>query len=284
MIYISTSCVKSSRIDESVTKLVDSGFTNIELSGGTENYIGFENDLIKLKKEHNINYLLHNYFPPPNQHFVLNLASLNDKIYNESLDHYKRAIELSETLGADRYGLHAGFLIDPNINELGKSINKQKPFNREKSINRFCNAYNELQTQSKDVAVYIENNVFSHQNQLNFGFNPFLLTNKEGYFELSKYTTFSLLLDVAHLKVSCKTLGLNFNDELKELYSLSNYIHLSDNDGFSDSNKTILKSSEIELFLKAQDNSNKNITLEIYDDLEIVKTAYNQLKKSLYFK
>ena len=284
MIYISTSCVKSTRIDESVMKLVDAGFTNIELSGGTENYSGFEEDLLRLKKKYTINYLLHNYFPPPKQHFVLNLASLNDNVYDRSLDHYKRAIDLSELLGANKYGLHAGFLIDPKVNELGKSIDKQEPYNREKSINRFCEAYNKLQAHSKGVEIYIENNVFSHQNQINFGLNPFLLTSKEGYLELSNYISFPLLLDVAHLKVSCKTLGLNFYSELKDLYSLSKYIHLSDNDGFSDSNKTILKSSEIELFLKAQDNSNKNITLEIYDDLEIVKTAYNQLKKSLYFK
>lgn len=51
MIYISSSCVKNKTIKESVQELVDSGFKNIELSGGTEYYDGFEDDLLKLKKK-----------------------------------------------------------------------------------------------------------------------------------------------------------------------------------------------------------------------------------------
>ena len=73
--------------------MADNGFTNIELSGGTEYYDNFENDLINLKKEFDLNYLIHNYFPPPLEHFVLNLASTDKDIYEKSLSHYKRAIQ-----------------------------------------------------------------------------------------------------------------------------------------------------------------------------------------------
>ena len=98
MIYVSTSCVKSKKIIDSVLKLAQSGFKNIELSGGTEYYDNFENDLINLKKEFDLNYLIHNYFPPPLEHFVLNLASTDKDIYEKSLSHYKRAIQLAEKL------------------------------------------------------------------------------------------------------------------------------------------------------------------------------------------
>ena len=49
MIYISTSCVKHSKIKDSVEELASNGFKNIELSGGTEYYENFEIDLIELR-------------------------------------------------------------------------------------------------------------------------------------------------------------------------------------------------------------------------------------------
>ena len=52
MIYISSSCVKNTKIKDSVEELATNGFKNIELSGGTEYYDNFENDLLKLKDKH----------------------------------------------------------------------------------------------------------------------------------------------------------------------------------------------------------------------------------------
>ena len=42
--------VKAETIKESVQELSENGFVNIELSGGTRYYVGYENDLLKLKK------------------------------------------------------------------------------------------------------------------------------------------------------------------------------------------------------------------------------------------
>ena len=98
MIYISSSCVKHIKIKDAVQDLVNNGFKNIELSGGTEYYNGFEDDLLELKNKYNLNYICHNYFPPPKEHFVLNLASLDDEIYNKTFEHLKNAIELSKKL------------------------------------------------------------------------------------------------------------------------------------------------------------------------------------------
>ena len=63
MIYISSSCVKNAKIKDSVEQLATNGFQNIELSGGTEFYENFENDLIELKDRYKLNYRCHNYFP-----------------------------------------------------------------------------------------------------------------------------------------------------------------------------------------------------------------------------
>jgi sugar phosphate isomerase/epimerase len=75
----------------------------------TQLYDDLLNDLLELKAKYNLTYRCHNYFPPPPKSFVLNLASLDDDIFQMSMDHAKKALELSESLGADKYGLHAGF-------------------------------------------------------------------------------------------------------------------------------------------------------------------------------
>ena len=144
MIYISSSCIPSVKIKDSVQELASNGFNHIELSGGTNYYVGFEDDLLELKDKYNLSYLCHNYFPPPNEHFVLNLASLNDSIFKNSLDHIKKAISLSKVLGARKYGFHAGFLIDIDVSEIGKKISKTNLFSRQESVNRFCLAYENI--------------------------------------------------------------------------------------------------------------------------------------------
>lgn len=280
MIYISSSCVKHKKIKDSVQDLVDNGFKNIELSGGTEYYDGFEDDLLELKEKYNFNYVCHNYFPPPKEHFVLNLASLNDEIYKKSFNHLVQAIKLSNKLGAKKFGFHAGFFIDIKVSEIGKKISKDNLFDNEKAIQRFSNGFKELQTLAGDVKLYVENNVFSSTNYDTYdGDNIFMLTSSNEYAELKNKIDFNQLLDVAHLKVSSKTLGLNFKDELKKMITVSDYIHISDNDALHDLNHKLQKDSSLVSLMKQQDLKNKDFTLEIYDDMNAIKDTYSILQE-----
>ncbi len=279
MIYISSSCVKYNKIKDSVQDLVDNGFKNIELSGGTEYYDGFEDDLLKLKKKYNLNYICHNYFPPPKEHFVLNLASLDDNVYTKTIEHLKSAIKLSKKLGAKRFGFHAGFFIDIKVSEIGKKITKESLFDKQKSIKRFCDGYNELKILADNIELYIENNVFSSTNAQTYNNdNFFMLTNSSEYQDLKENIDFNLLLDVAHLKVSSKTLGLDFEDELNSMIGVCDYIHISDNDALHDLNYKLEKDSSLVRLLKKQDLKNKDFTLEIYDDMSSIKNTYEILK------
>ena len=277
MIYISTSCIKGKTIKESVKLLIDHGFKNIELSGGTDYYEGFKNDLINFRKQSNVNFLLHNYFPPPKDHFVLNLASLNNDVFNKTIDHYKTAIDLSHELNAEKFGLHAGFLLDPNINELGNGISTQMMYDKSKSIDRFCSGYNSLIEYSSGISLFVENNVFSHINKKNFESNPFLFTDYDSYIELSEKLDFNVLLDVAHLKVSCKSLSLPFIDQLNKLAIISDYIHISDNDALSDSNKYVTEDSDMYKALSKINLKGKIVTLEIYEDLKRIISSHKLL-------
>lgn len=281
MIYISSSCVKFKKISESVAFLARHGFENIELSGGTNYYPNIEDDLIELRDKYNLSYLIHNYFPPPEKHFVLNLASLNDQIFNETINHYQKAINLVKKIGAKKYGLHAGFFIDPSVNDLGKKIKRNPTSNKEDAIKRFCEGFNRINKHTGSIELYVENNVISASNYKSYNKNIFMLTNSSEYYKLKEDIGFNLLLDVGHLKVSCQTLGLKFEEEFEILWNLSDYIHLSDNDGLHDSNKAISSDSEFYTLLKKYSLSDKIFSLEIYDNLEDLKNTYKLLNNLL---
>ena len=278
MIYVSSSCVKNTKIKDSVEELAINGFKNIELSGGTEYYDNFENDLLELKERYNLNYRCHNYFPPPRKPFVLNLASLNDETFQMSFDHLQQVIALSNRLGADKFAFHAGFFIDIKLNEIGKKLSRDNLFDEKEAIERFCNAYSVIKKQAKNVSLFIENNVFSKTNADTYdGENPFMMTNFNEYKSLKEKIDFNLLLDVAHLKVSAKTLRLDWEEEFENMISVSSYIHVSDNDGFHDLNNQLTKTSSLLTMLEQSNTKNKDFTLEVYDGMSAIKKSHEAL-------
>ncbi len=278
-IFVSTSGFKNKKISEIIEILIKNNFKNLELSGGSIYYDGVENDLIKLQKKYDLKFQLHNYFPPPENDFVLNLSSNNDNIFNQSLSHYMKAIEISKKLGSQVYALHAGYLIDPDVSELGKMINKKIFNNRSIGIERFVHGYKILKKFAGDnFDIFVENNVISNDNYRNLSSkNPFLFTDFQGYLELKEKLDFKPLLDIAHLKVSCKTLNLNFFDEFNKISKFTNYFHVSGNDGFSDSNETICNDNKVIKIFENFNFDNKVITLEIYSGIEDIKKSYRYL-------
>jgi len=282
VIYVSSACTKHKKIKDSVKDLVNNGFQNIELSGGTEIYKNLENDLLKLQDQYQLNYLCHNYFPPPVEHFVLNLASLNDEVFHKSYEHVKSSIDFSKKLGAKRFAFHAGFFIDIQPNEIGKKITKSTLFDKDRAMKRFVEAYMRLKDYAGDLKLYIENNVFSHSNYQNFnGENLFMLTNYNDYMELKDKLDFNFLLDVAHLKVSSKTLGLDFLSQLNSLFNVTDYVHVSDNDNLHDNNEPISIDSEfLDVFSQAY-SSSRVYTLEVYSSIEKIKESHKILDTTI---
>ena len=122
-IYISTGSIKNKSIQQSIDYLSEkNGIKNIELSGGQHDPDIFQ----KLKSYKNkINFMLHNYFPPPKVPFTLNLATLNDEIFEQSRNHIVNSIRISSKLEIPYYSFHAGFLIDQS-KRTGKKITSQK--------------------------------------------------------------------------------------------------------------------------------------------------------------
>ena len=95
------------------------------------------------------------------------------------------------------------------------------------------------------INILLENNVVTKKNLDIFKGNPFLLTNYKDVKYLFKFMpkNVKLLVDVAHLKVSSKTLKFNLVKSFKYLKTYTGAYHLSDNNGIIDNNRDIKKNS-----------------------------------------
>jgi sugar phosphate isomerase/epimerase len=261
MIYISTGGYRSKSAYETSLDFIEHGISYIELSGGL-----YDGETLKnIKTLTSATFQIHNYFPPPKKPFVLNLASLDEEIARISIDHVKKAIRLSTQIGQSVYSLHAGFLLDPTINELGRNVPQRPLFDRNKSLLRFVDRVNRIDTyaQSLGVKILLENNVLSANNYRSFKSNPFLMATADECIEVMKQTSnnVNLLVDVAHLKVTANSLKFS---PVEFLHSCDNWIrayHLSDNDGTEDNNRAI---SDVSWFWPHLKRDLHYYSLEVY--------------------
>lgn len=262
MIYISSGGDRKKTGYEFAVEAGNYGITNIELSGGRYD----EHQLEKLKKiRNNYEFQVHNYFPPPEQPFVLNLASSNAEIVSKSIDHINKAMEWSVELGQPRYSFHAGFLIDPQIKELGGNLKQYKLENRNTALERFIDKVNMLAERADllGVQLLIENNVLSSRTWTRYNENPLLMATDEECSYVMKNTlkNVKLLLDVAHLKVTAKTLEFDPAKFIAECNEWIDGYHLSDNDGLEDRNDPINHAS---WFWKILNKDKTYYSLEVY--------------------
>tara|TARA_B100001063_G_C16769458_1_gene560702 strand:- start:2251 stop:3102 length:852 start_codon:yes stop_codon:yes gene_type:complete len=279
VIYISTGGFRNLKPQFIIKKFYKAGIKFIELSGGS--YVKLNEIISFLKKNNYLNYSLHNYFPVPKKHFVINLASNKEKIYKRTLLNIRRSISISNKLNLNYFGFHAGFLFDPNIKHLGKNFDKVKLQNRKKTIELFLKRVNSLakEAKKKNVKILIENNVITIENYKKFKQNPLLLTHPDEIIKFFKKCdkNVRLLLDVGHLKVSSKTQGFNLSKGHEMLKPYIEGYHLSDNNGLRDSNEEFTKKS---WFYNKMKKDVKYISIEVYTkNLKKLKSLQNLIRK-----
>jgi sugar phosphate isomerase/epimerase len=280
MIFISTGGFKNQMAWEITQKYISFGLNNIELSGGLYS----SENLIKLKQMKSLtSFRVHNYFPPPSKPFVFNLASLNPDTLERSRKHAIKAIQCANELESPIYSFHAGFLLDPKVEELGKKIRKRNIFNRNESMDIFVDSVNNLAEYaiSQGVELLIENNVLSENNYKEFKTNPFLLaTDSECVFTMENTpNNVRLLIDVAHLKVSSNSLHFNPVDFLKNCNQWIHGYHFSDNDGKSDSNHSFDEKSWFWPYLR---KDLKYYTIEVYNKpISVLKKLSRLVSKKI---
>lgn len=270
-LFISTGGLKNLTPSQAIKKLNNHNIYNIELSGGKYEK-DIEKKILKIGKKNNIR--THNYFLYPKKDFVINLASENQTIIKKSVNLIKRNILLAKKIKSKYVSFHAGFRFDPVPSSLGKPIKKKKIIIEKKALKIFKKNLKQLAIFSKknNIEILIENNVLSYKNFQNFKCNPFLLcspTQIQKFFKI-RIPNISFLMDVAHFKVTCKTLKVNLFGSYKKIIKFIDAYHLSDNNGLADTNSKITKNS---WFI---DNLRKDIN---YFTLEVYTKNFKLLKK-----
>ncbi len=281
MIYVSSACVKEKSIAEVIKQLAGKGIKNIELSGGTDYYCGIMQDLEDLKRTYHLNYACHAYFPPPPVPFVVNLASCNDKIYRQSLEHYIQCIEMMKSLECRVLSIHAGFLVEINTEEIGHKVSSKTVYDEEKAYDRFCTAYEHIAELCKknNMDLFLENNVLSAENYEEFGcHNYMMMTDYESIRKMQRQLDFHLLLDLGHLHVSANTLGLNYSEQCRELTEYVKWIHVSENNGKVDGHKPLRAGSMIMEEFKKMYQSGMDVTLETVGNMDEILAGMELLK------
>lgn len=243
--YISTGAFRFSELREIIAFSVARGIDHIELSSG----VTYRQNLLDPVRETNqkqITYLIHNYFPPVENPFVLNLASPDPDTRKRSLDLCEAAIELTAQLEAPFYSVHSGFTFDIRPGLLGKPesqrdipLNAHIPYEQAYTI--FVKSVLNLTkfAKSKGVRLLIENNVVSPIYAREHNRNTLLMATADEIVRLMSDVddpALGVLVDVGHVKVTATVLGFRRERFVEALAPHIGAFHLSDNDGQTDQN------------------------------------------------
>ena len=188
--------------------------------------------------------LPHNYFPAPEQPFVLNLASTNDEIRNRSVKHCINGLRLASAASSPFFSAHAGFCVDPNPSELGRQLKQHSGIDKNKNWKLFIEGLKEVSMEAEKykTGFLIENNVIAPMNVYPDGTNPLFCCDADEMVKMINEISnprLGILLDTGHIKVSSNTMKFSWADALKKIRPFVKCIHHSDNDGIFDTNQPI---------------------------------------------
>ena len=260
--------------------LLDAGIRDIELSGGAPHQ-GLRESVLAHRADANLQ--VHNYFPPADPPFVFNLASVDDQIRDRTLACMKEAMALSALLGAERYGVHAGFLVDPPVSFLGRTWQSLERADLSVAQSLFVHSVTELHEHADRTVIelLIENNVLTTGTRDEGGDDVLLMASAEQICDLMVRLPagVGLLMDVAHLKVTAATLGFDPAEGLQATSRFVRGYHLSDNDGMRDSNGGVTVDS---WFWSSLDPGVPTATLEVAPSPDVDLLAQAELAKELW--
>jgi len=260
-IYVSTACLSGQEpLQVRLSRFFASGFQNVELGAS----VSVTPESLDSLPSFGGNFLVHNYFPPPEDSFVLNLASRDKTIRKRSGDLIRQALTLCAEIGAPFYSLHGGFITDPTgfgshsfVFPLPESANE-----RNLAMTRFIT---EIQiileyARSLGVDILVENNVcdLSLVDRLLFVEAQDFLTLKR---DLST-THLGILLDTGHLNVSAHTLGFDRMEFVAQIAPYVRALHVHDNNGLADEHRQIQPDSWVLDVLRCPEFAGLPIVLE----------------------
>jgi len=197
--------------------------------------------------EFNFEYLVHNYFPIPEESFVLNIASFNDTIRKKSINHIKSAVDFCDTIGAKIYTFHPGFLTDPHGSNILKSDydfqwdeNMLNKANYSKAKSLMYSAIDEIinyaRAKSAKIAIESEGSLYKKDH--------LLMQRPEEYEDfITKYESGDIYvnLNIGHLNLASNAFNFKREDFVDLIQNHIVAMELSHNDGIDDQHLPLKK-------------------------------------------
>lgn len=239
-VYVSSEAFRTRSVPEIVDACLRNGIARLELGSGTV----WEPNLLERVREtagHGISYLVHNYFPPHEAPFVLNLAADDPEVLACSRSHCRQAVDLTAELGAGFFSVHAGFAFTARPDDLGKDLTRASRGSLEQAQQTFVESLKDLCTygEERGVTIVVENNVVAPFNLINGKNRLCLCATAEDILQTCAEvgsSNLGLLIDVGHLKVTANALNFDKQKFLDAVAPRVAALHLSDNDGLADQN------------------------------------------------
>ena len=232
-VYASTACLSGLGLRETLDLYRQAGIRHVEL--GAFGHGRGLSPIMSLRDEP-FEFVVHNYFPPPDEPFYVNLASADDELRRRSLDFVRQRIELTSALGSTLYSVHAGYVMDP-IGFDGRSLVFDEDGDPDAALARFRETLAEALAHAAEhgVELIVENNVCveGHEGKL-------LLQTAH---EFEQVPEVGILVDTGHLNVSAHTLGFNRAEFVSRLAPRIRAYHLHDNDGIVDTHAPLAPGS-----------------------------------------
>lgn len=232
-----------SRATDVIELMVARGITRIEIGS----IHAYEPDVAQKLAGVPAEFLVHNYFPPPPESFVVNLASLDDRIRDRSLRHALDGLAFCAAIGALIYTVHPGFRSDPAGPSASLSRNFDFRFqaapasdgHAKEAFRRFLEAVQALGARAGELGVKL---AVETQGSMS---NPHqLLLQTPGEFEEFLAETadlpVGLNLNLAHLSLASGALGFDLGPVLTRLAPRTIAIEVSHHDGTVDEHRPLV--------------------------------------------
>ncbi|MBF0521906.1 MAG: sugar phosphate isomerase/epimerase [Candidatus Omnitrophica bacterium] len=241
-IYLSTTCIGQNPADlkdvlRTLKKVIISG---VEL-GSTHNP---ENNYDFIRKMlGDVNILTHNFFPPKNNSFILNLVSKDPRIAEESLRYIRDAIQFAASIGSKLYTFHPGFLSEPlqsstNISENFDFVFSGEVENYEDVYARFIASVKEIIKTSQQFRVPIAIETQGSYEKAGLLFMQSPEEYVRFYHDVSPQDI-GLNFNLAHTYLAAKHFQFDLKRFINQFKKHFRAVELSDNDGVLDQHRPI---------------------------------------------
>ena len=226
-------------------------------------------------------YLVHNYFPIPEDSFVMNIASWNPWLKNRSIEHAKKAIDFCKKFGANLYTFHPGFLTDPHgSNQNNKNYDFQwdetqlKKINHEETWDLMLDSVHEIVNYAKKVDVQI---AFETEGSL-LKKDHLLMQRPQEYKRFFKDFSpqeIGVNLNIGHLNLASNAFGFKKDEFVNLVAEYVVAMELSHNDGQEDQHLPLIANEWYWPLINDQRFEN------VYKILEFRNSSTGEIRKVL---